>query len=127
MKTPRTAKLPPFYTHVIGSLPRPKVVRDLLAGREGMDGDRFAAVMDEMVVFAIRVQERAGLDVVSDGEWRRVQYVDEFLDRLGGFRRSGRTSTRAKRNTTASSPAGSSRPSRSSRPTRGSWSHTPAG
>ena len=27
------------------------------------------------------------MDVVSDGEWRRVQYVDEFLDRIGGFER----------------------------------------
>ena len=25
------------------------------------------------------------MDVVSDGEWRRVQYVDEFLERIGGF------------------------------------------
>ena len=38
-----------------------------------------------MVLFAIRLQEEAGLDVVSDGEWRRVQYVDEFLLRIGGF------------------------------------------
>jgi 5-methyltetrahydropteroyltriglutamate--homocysteine methyltransferase len=41
--------------------------------------------MDDMVRFAIRLQEEAGLDVISDGEWRRVQYVDEFLDRIGGF------------------------------------------
>ena len=41
--------------------------------------------MDDMVRFAIRLQEQAGLDVVSDGEWRRVQYVGEFLDRIGGF------------------------------------------
>ena len=41
--------------------------------------------MDEMIVFAIRLQEQAGIDVISDGEWRRVQYVDEFLDRIGGF------------------------------------------
>ena len=28
VKTPRTARLPPFYTHGIGSLPRPQVVRE---------------------------------------------------------------------------------------------------
>ena len=85
MKTERTSRLPWFYTHVIGSLPRPQAVRDLLAARATMLPERFAPAMDDMVRFAIRVQEQAGIDVVSDGEWRRVQYVDEFLDRIGGF------------------------------------------
>ena len=85
MKTERTAKLPPFYTHVIGSLPRPKAVLDLLARRESLSAERFEKLMDEMIVFAIRLQERAGIDVVSDGEWRRSQYIEEFLERLGGF------------------------------------------
>ncbi len=85
MKPQRIEKLPLFYTHVIGSLPRPKVVRDLLAERASMPADRFAREMDEMIVFAIRLQERAGIDVVSDGEWRRSQYIDEFLERVGGF------------------------------------------
>lgn len=40
-----------------------------------------------MVRFAIRLQETAGLDVVSDGEWRRRHYVGEFLERIGGFER----------------------------------------
>jgi 5-methyltetrahydropteroyltriglutamate--homocysteine methyltransferase len=43
--------------------------------------------MDELTLFAIRLQEEAGLDVVSDGEWRRVHYTDEFLQRVGGFER----------------------------------------
>ena len=38
-----------------------------------------------MVVFAIRLQEQAGIDCVSDGEWRRRHYVGEFLARVGGF------------------------------------------
>jgi len=85
MKTERTSKLPLFYTHGIGSLPRPQAVRDLLARRKEMSSADYDAVMDDMVRFAIRFQEQAGLDVISDGEWRRVQYVDEFLDRIGGF------------------------------------------
>lgn len=43
-----------------------------------------------MVRFAIRLQEQAGLDVVSDGEWRRSQYIREFLTRVGGFERCRR-------------------------------------
>ncbi|HJZ57129.1 MAG TPA: hypothetical protein VKE74_19320, partial [Gemmataceae bacterium] len=87
MKTPRTAALPPFYTHPIGSLPRPQAVRDLLARRDAMPPDEFARATDDCVRFAIRLQELAGLDVVSDGEWRRTQYIGEFLRRVGGFER----------------------------------------
>jgi 5-methyltetrahydropteroyltriglutamate--homocysteine methyltransferase len=87
MKTTRTRALPPFFTQVIGSLPRPKLLLDLLARRGEMPADRYAKVMDEMVIFAIRLQEQAGIDVVSDGEWRRRHYIGEFLTRVGGFER----------------------------------------
>jgi 5-methyltetrahydropteroyltriglutamate--homocysteine methyltransferase len=55
-----------------------------------MSAERFQAIMDDCVLFAIRLQEQAGLDVVSDGEWRRTQYIREFLTRVGGFERSRR-------------------------------------
>ena len=87
MKTARTRKLPLFFTQVIGSLPRPKLVLDLLARKEHIPPARFAQVMDEMVLFAIRLQEQAGIDCISDGEWRRRHYVGEFLQRVGGFQR----------------------------------------
>jgi len=90
MKTPRTSQLPVFYTHGIGSLPRPKVVVDLLLKRQEMSPERFRGVLDEMVVFAIRLQEQAGMDVVSDGEWRRIQYIRELLQRIGGFEKCRR-------------------------------------
>jgi 5-methyltetrahydropteroyltriglutamate--homocysteine methyltransferase len=88
VKTNRTQQLPPFPTHPIGSLPRPQVVRDLLARRHEMPAERFQRTLDDLVLFAIRLQEQAGLDVVSDGEWRRSQYIREFLTRVGGFERS---------------------------------------
>ena len=87
MKTRRTRSLPPFFTQVIGSLPRPHVLLNLLARRSEMSADRYAKVMDEMVIFAIRLQEQAGIDVISDGEWRRKHYTGEFLQRIGGFER----------------------------------------
>jgi 5-methyltetrahydropteroyltriglutamate--homocysteine methyltransferase len=92
VKTPRTAALPPFYTHGIGSLPRPQAVRDLLARRDEMPPDRYRRTLDDFVLFAIRLQEQAGLDVVGDGEWRRVQYIREFLLRVGGFEKCRRYS-----------------------------------
>ena len=85
MRTTRTKSLPLFYTQVIGSLPRPKLVIDLINRREQMPAERFQSLMDEMIVLAIRLQEQAGIDVVSDGEWRRRHYVEEFLQRVGGF------------------------------------------
>ena len=88
------AQLPLFYTHVIGSLPRPQVVRNLLARRTEIASHEFDRLMDEMVIFAMRLQEQAGIDVISDGEWRRVQYVDEFLDRIGGFEQIRRYESR---------------------------------
>jgi 5-methyltetrahydropteroyltriglutamate--homocysteine methyltransferase len=87
MKTDRTKALPRFFTQVIGSLPRPTLVRDLIDRRESMPTDEYKRVMDDMVLFAIRLQEQAGLDVISDGEWRRVHYLDEFLLRVGGHER----------------------------------------
>ena len=84
MRTQRTRSLPPFFTQVIGSLPRPALVRDLIDRRHTIPADRYQGIMDDMVLFAIRLQEQAGLDVISDGEWRRIHYLDEFLLRVGG-------------------------------------------
>lgn len=90
MKTQRTSQLPLFFTQVIGSLPRPRVVREVLARKEHLGEATFRGIMDDLVVFAIRLQEQAGLDVVSDGEWRRTHYIREFLSRVGGFERCRR-------------------------------------
>jgi methionine synthase II (cobalamin-independent) len=50
--------LPPLYTHVIGSLPRPQAVRDLLVQRQDFTPDRYRGLLDEMVVFAITAINR---------------------------------------------------------------------
>jgi len=90
MITQRTGRLPPFFTQVIGSLPRPKVVQDLLARRSTIPAQQFHQLLDEMILFAIRLQEQAGIDVISDGEWRRSHYIGEFLARIGGFEKCRR-------------------------------------
>lgn len=87
MKTSRTKSLPPFFTQGIGSLPRPQAVRDVLARRSEWPPADHQRLLDDLVLFAIRIQELAGMDVVSDGEWRRTQYIGEFLRRVGGFER----------------------------------------
>ena len=77
-----------FPTTVIGSLPRPAWVRDVILDRKAgrlteTDADR---LLDPAIDTAIRLQERAGLDEITDGEWRRESYVKVFAERVRGFR-----------------------------------------
>ncbi len=74
-----TMQLPLLPTSVIGSMPRPQYVKDLLAARtrEGENvSPELARRMDDAVRFVIGLQEQAGIDIISDGEWRRETYVD---------------------------------------------------
>jgi 5-methyltetrahydropteroyltriglutamate--homocysteine methyltransferase len=77
----------PFSTFVVGSLPRPQWVRDLIDDRKAgrISNADAGALLDDAVPSAIRMQERAGLDFVSDGEWRRESYVKVFADAVDGF------------------------------------------
>ena len=77
-----------FPTTVIGSLPRPAWVRDVILDRKAgrlaeAEADH---LLDAAVDGAIRLQERAGLDEITDGEWRRESYVKVFAERVRGFR-----------------------------------------
>lgn len=76
-----------FPTFVVGSLPRPQWVRDVIEDRKaGRVGAAEAdTLLDDAVMSAIRMQERAGVDYVSDGEWRRESYVKVFTEGVDGF------------------------------------------
>jgi 5-methyltetrahydropteroyltriglutamate--homocysteine methyltransferase len=76
-----------FPTTVIGSLPRPVWLRELILDRKAgriseQEADR---VLDRAIESAILLQERAGLDEITDGEWRRESYVKVFAERVHGF------------------------------------------
>ena len=77
----------PFPTLVIGSLPRDEWVIDVIEARNSgrVDGEHTDRLLDEAVLYAIRMQEQAGLDFVSDGEWRRNTYLRVFTDAVDGF------------------------------------------
>ena len=76
-----------FATFVVGSLPRPVWVRELIERRKRGEVSPAAAarMLDDAVPAAIRMQEAAGMDFVSDGEWRRESYVKVFADAVAGF------------------------------------------
>src|SRR3954465_10686830 len=83
-----TSSLAPFPTTVVGSLPRPQYVKDLLASapRGGEPDNTWQQRINDAVRYAIDMQEQAGIDIVSDGEWRRESYVDVVGEVMSGFR-----------------------------------------
>jgi 5-methyltetrahydropteroyltriglutamate--homocysteine methyltransferase len=72
-----------FPTSVVGSLPRPPRVLQLMAKSDWDEADRQA--LDEAVRSAIAMQEKAGLDVITDGEWRRRSYIGVIAELAHGF------------------------------------------
>jgi 5-methyltetrahydropteroyltriglutamate--homocysteine methyltransferase len=74
-------------TDVVGSLLRPAALKDArVRFDEGkISADEFHALEDEAVKSAVRLQEEAGLDVVSDGEMRRLNFQDSFGAAVEGF------------------------------------------
>jgi 5-methyltetrahydropteroyltriglutamate--homocysteine methyltransferase len=47
--------------------------------------DQRQAAQDDATILAIRDQERAGLDIITDGEQRRESYSNRFATALGGI------------------------------------------
>jgi 5-methyltetrahydropteroyltriglutamate--homocysteine methyltransferase len=77
----------PFETSVIGSLPRPGWVLDLVRSRDEnrVSEEEFQRHLDDAVPIAVIIQELAGIDVITDGEWRRRSYISGFPRHVGGF------------------------------------------
>src|SRR5688500_12826097 len=85
-----TASLPSLFpTTVVGSMPRPQFLKELFDEvHQGQVSDaEKERLLDEAVPFAIALQEAAGVDIVSDGEWRRFSYVGVIADVARGFAR----------------------------------------
>ena len=71
--------LPMFPTSVVGSLPRPDAVRALL-GQADVGGQ-----LDAVIREAVALQENAGIDILTDGEWRRASYIGVIAELAHGF------------------------------------------
>ena len=82
-----------FPTTVIGSLPRPvrvqKIIDDRRCGR--ISEEEAGRLLDGAVETSLALQERAGLDEITDGEWRRLSYVAVFAERVRGFEEGSQT------------------------------------
>jgi 5-methyltetrahydropteroyltriglutamate--homocysteine methyltransferase len=80
-----------FRSDVVGSLLRPDYLsrarERLEAGQT--DASAFKAVEDRAVDEAVRLQEEAGLDVLTDGEQRRYAFFGHLVDGFEGFDKLG--------------------------------------
>ncbi len=86
-----------FPTTLVGSYPQPEwlIDREKLAGRFPprvrakelwrVAEPYLAEAQDDATLLAIRAQERAGLDIITDGEIRRESYSNRFATALEGI------------------------------------------
>jgi 5-methyltetrahydropteroyltriglutamate--homocysteine methyltransferase len=74
-----------FPTSVVGSLPRPAFVLDLIQGQLELPKEIYERRMDSAIQYAVAMQEHAGLDVITDGEWRRKSYIGVIAELAHGF------------------------------------------
>jgi 5-methyltetrahydropteroyltriglutamate--homocysteine methyltransferase len=74
-----------FPTSVVGSLPRPAFVLDLINDRPPLSPERYEREMQAAVRYAVAMQEHAGIDVVTDGEWWRKSYIGVIAELAHGF------------------------------------------
>jgi len=74
-------------TDVVGSLLRPAEVKDARARLEEgkIDAAELHRIEDEAIRDAVKLQEAIGLDVVSDGEMRRLNFQDSFGAAVEGY------------------------------------------
>src|SRR4051812_1945338 len=73
-----------FPTSVVGSLPRPEFVRELISDEKVSDED-YEHRMESAVRYVVAMQENAGLDVLTDGEWWRKSYIGVIAELAHGF------------------------------------------
>ncbi len=78
---------PPFRADHVGSLLRPpdltRARADFKAGR--IDSDELHAVEDDAILNVMALQRDAGLQTVTDGEFRRTSWHMDFIYALGGI------------------------------------------
>ncbi len=78
---------PPFRAEHVGSLLRPATLRQAFRHHAGgeIGDDEFVRIQDQCIGDAVRMQEEIGLEVVTDGEFRRGSYWARFVERTSGL------------------------------------------
>ena len=81
------ADLPLFPVTVVGSWPRPPELIQALRRRQAdeISEDEFNVVADQAVLEALKYQEEAGTDIISDGEQRRDNFYSYVVGKIAGM------------------------------------------
>jgi 5-methyltetrahydropteroyltriglutamate--homocysteine methyltransferase len=77
-----------FPVTVVGSWTRPEWLIQALRRRQDgeISAEDFNRIADDAVLTAIKYQEDAGVDIVTDGEMRRDNFYSFVVDKLSGMR-----------------------------------------
>jgi 5-methyltetrahydropteroyltriglutamate--homocysteine methyltransferase len=88
-------KMPNYRTDHVGSLIRPQQLLDSQVGLDDIrspgttvlktKSPKLIETEDAAIREAVKMQEDAGVDVVTDGEFRRASYFADFMSRIGGL------------------------------------------
>ncbi len=83
-----TKEIPLFPVSTVGSWPRsPDLLRAQRRRQHGnISAEEFEGVADSAVIDALRLQEAAGVDIVTDGEQRRDNFYSFVAEKLDGVR-----------------------------------------
>jgi len=83
-----SAQPPPFPLHCVGRWARPARLPAAVLPRQArtLSFAEFQEVADRAVLEALRYQEEAGIDIVTDGEQRRDNFYSFVVEKLEGVR-----------------------------------------
>ena len=89
---------PAFRADQVGSLLRPEKLLDARAlhQRAQLDRDGLTRAEDEAILQVLEMQRQVGMDVFTDGEYRRTEFRSVFADAAGAWWRSLRRSKRTR-------------------------------
>jgi 5-methyltetrahydropteroyltriglutamate--homocysteine methyltransferase len=81
------SRRPPFAADHVGSLLRPVALRNAFRRHAAgeIDDVEFTRIQDQCIRDVVGLQEETGLQVVTDGEFRRGSYWGRFVERMEGF------------------------------------------
>jgi 5-methyltetrahydropteroyltriglutamate--homocysteine methyltransferase len=77
-----------FPTSVVGSWPRPAWLLQALRRRQSgeISFEEFNQIADDAVLSAVKYQEDAGIDILTDGEQRRDNFYSFVVEKLDGVK-----------------------------------------
>ncbi|HEY7181733.1 MAG TPA: cobalamin-independent methionine synthase II family protein [Blastocatellia bacterium] len=80
-----------YRSDVVGSLLRPDYLKEARGRHEAgeLSHAAFKQIEDRAVAEAVELQDRAGIEVVTDGEMRRYAFYGHLVDAIDGFDKLG--------------------------------------